>query len=50
MFFADDTMLLSVVKNPDISANDLNHDLDIIHIWAHQWKLEFKPDPSKQAT
>ena len=49
-FFADDTMLFSVVKNPDISANDLNHDLDIIHNWAHQWKLEFNPDPSKQAT
>ena len=35
-FFADDTMLFSIVKNPDISANDLNHDLDIINQWAHQ--------------
>ena len=33
-----------------ISANDLNHDLNIIHQWAHQWKLEFNPDPTKQAT
>ena len=30
-FFADDTMLFSIVKNPVISANDLNHDLNIIH-------------------
>ena len=25
-FFADDTMLFSLVKHPEISANDLNHD------------------------
>ena len=49
-FFADDTMLFSVVKDPNITANDLNHDLDVISKWAHQWKLEFNPDPHKQAT
>ena len=49
-FFADDTMLLSIVKNPELFANDLNHDLGVIHQWAHQWKLEFNPDPTKQAT
>ena len=49
-FFADDTMLFSIVKNPEISANDFNRDLDVIHLWAHQWKLEFNPDPIKQAT
>ena len=48
--FADDTMLFSTVKDPIISANDLNHDLDIINQWAHQWKMEFNPDPTKQAT
>ena len=47
-FFADDTMLFSIVDKPNISANDLNHDLEIIHQWAMQWKLEFNPDPSKQ--
>ena len=31
--------------NPEISKNYLNHDLDVIHQWAHQWKLEFNPDP-----
>ena len=49
-FFADDTMLFSIVKNPELSANDLNHDIGVIHQWAHQWKLEFNPDPTKQAT
>ena len=33
-FFADDTMLFSIVKDPEISANNLNHDLDIIQQWA----------------
>ena len=36
-FFADDTMLYSVVKDPLITAADLNHDLDTINKWAHQW-------------
>ena len=43
-------MLFSIVKNPEMSANHLNHDLDVIRQWAHQWKLEFNPDPTKQAT
>ena len=29
-FFADDTMFFSIVKDPVISADYLNHDLDII--------------------
>ena len=49
-FFADDTMLFSIVKDPALSANNMNHDLDIIQQWAHQWKMEFNPDPTKQAT
>ena len=36
-FFADDTMLFSGEKNPEISANDLNHDLDTICQWAPPW-------------
>ena len=48
--FADDTMHFSIEKNPEISANDLNQDFDVIRRWAHQWKLEFHPDPPKQTT
>ena len=48
-FFADDTMLYSVVHDPYQSASDLNHDLEIINKWAHQWKMSFNPDPNKQA-
>ena len=38
---ADDTMLISMVKNPEMSANDLNQDLDVTRQWALNWKLEF---------
>ena len=48
-FFADDTSLFSVVRDPLISAEELNHDLDLINQWAHQWKMSFNPDPTKQA-
>ena len=41
-------MLFSIVKDPVTSASDLNHDLDMIYQWAHQWKMEFNPDPTKQ--
>ena len=49
-FYADDTMLYSIVHDPATSAADLNHDLDLIQKWAYQWKMEFNPDPLKQAT
>ena len=49
-FFADDTMLFSIVNDPVISANELNQDLKVLNQWAYQWKMEFNPDPNKQAT
>ena len=50
IFFPDDTMLFSMIKDHVISAGDLNHDLDIIYQWAHQWKMESNLDLTKQAT
>ena len=47
--FADDTSLFSVVHDTQTSANDLNKDLKIINNWAFQWKMNFNPDPTKQA-
>ena len=43
-------MLYSIVHDPNKSASDLNHDLEIINQWAYQWKMSFNPDPNKQAT
>ena len=47
--FADDTSLFSVVHDSQTSANDLNKDLEIINNWTFQWKMNFNPDPAKQA-
>ena len=47
--FADDTSLFTVVYDVDIVANKLNRDLGIISNWAHQWKMQFNLDISKQA-
>ena len=42
-------MLFPIINDPNIPANDLNRDLDVINRWDHQWKLEFNLDPLKQA-
>ena len=47
--FADDTSLFTVVRDPNAAANDMNHDLELIGQWAHDWKMSFNPDPQKQA-
>ena len=46
---ADDTSLFSVVKNKEESDCDLTNDLDIVSIWAYNWKMSFNPDPKKPA-
>ena len=47
--FADDTSLFTVVEDPNTAASDMNHDLELIKQWAHDWKMSFNPDPQKQA-
>ena len=32
--FADDTSLFTIVQDPAIAARDINHDLDLITLWA----------------
>ena len=47
--FADDTSLFSVIRNKQLSVQNLNQDLSKINHWAFQWKMSLNPDPSKQA-
>ena len=47
--FADDTSLFTVVQDSNSAANDMNHDLELIRQWAHDWRMSFNPDPQKQA-
>ena len=42
-------MLYSTVSEPQLCADELNHDLNEITKWAHQWKMSFNPDIKKQA-
>ena len=47
--FADDTSLFATVKDITTSTASLNNDLTKISEWAIQRKMNFNPDPSKQA-
>ena len=47
--FADDTSLFSKIIDTRNSQNTLNSDFEIIKNWAYQWKMQFNPDPKKQA-
>ena len=47
--FADDTSIFSKVFEKNSSQNILNNDLSVISEWAFQWKMQFNPDPNKQA-
>ena len=47
--FTDDTSLFTVKPDPNLAASDMNHDLDQIALWAHDWRMSFNPDPRKQA-
>ena len=29
----------SIVRDPNTSASELNHDLKLISQWGHQWKI-----------
>ena len=47
--FADDTSLFYIVNNENTSTTNLNNGRNKIKNWAIQWKMNFNPDPSKQA-
>ena len=47
--FADDTSLFRTANYLNQAATEMNHDLNIIKDWAHQWRTLFNPDPMKQS-
>ena len=47
--FADDTSIFSKVHNKHLSHTNLNKDLANITELAFQWKMQFNPNPNKQA-
>ena len=48
--FADDTSMFPTGFDITRSSKILNQDLCTNKNWAYQWKMEFNPDRSKQAT
>ena len=47
--FADGTSPFSVIFDKDLSAKNLNDDLNRINNWTFQWKMSFNPDHNNQA-
>ena len=47
--FADDSSLFTCVKGVDETHEKLDKDLQTVTNWAHQWKIIFNPDLTKQA-
>lgn len=47
--FADDSSLFVRVRDAIVSHNQIVEDLNTITKWAHQWKMRFNPDITKQA-
>ena len=47
--FADDTSLFTIVQDSNTAASDMNHDLELVRKWAHNWRMSFNPDPMKHA-
>ena len=42
-------MIFSIINDPEIPADELNHDLVVINQWAYKWKMKFNHDPKKKA-
>ena len=47
--FADDSSLFIKVKNIEEAHSMLTSEVNTISTWAHQWKMQFNPDITKQA-
>ena len=47
--FADDSSIFSLILDHIRCSNELNSDMQKVSEWAHQWKMSFNSDPSKQA-
>ena len=47
--FADDTSVFSMVNDANVSADELNKDLQKMSEWAYKWEMSFNPGLNKQA-
>ena len=47
--FTCDTFIFTVVQDPNAATDNINHNLQLISLWGFKWRMEFNPDPIKQA-
>ena len=47
--FANDSLLFTCVKGIDETHETIVKDMHIVTDWAHQWKMVYNPDITKQA-
>ena len=47
--FADDASLFLQVRDIEMCHQTIRKDLKTITAWAHQWRMKFNPDITKQA-
>ena len=47
--FADDITIFTTVCDTYEAADDINHDLNLVNLWAEKWRMFFNPDITKQA-
>ena len=47
--FVGDTSLFFVLRDSNISTNELNNEMQNISEWSYKWKMSFNPDLKKQA-
>ena len=45
--FADETMIYTVVEDPQRAAQMLNHDLNTIYEWSQTWLVNFNANKTK---
>ena len=46
---ANDALIFTVVHDPHTAALNMNHDLNLISLREHIWRMSFNPDPNRQA-
>jgi hypothetical protein len=46
--YADDTVLMRIVNEPEQDTHLLNADLEVLNQWANQWAVIFSPAKSEQ--
>ena len=45
--FADDTSIYIIIDDPNVAAENLNNDLDRVHVWSKNWLVNFNPQKTE---